>query len=317
MAKISTEERLQRILAMVPWITAHGEPTVQEVCARFAVAPAQLAADLELLYICGLHPYTPELLIEATIEDGRVRIAYADYFSRPVRLTPQEGLALIASAATLLAAPGSDPDGPLARGLAKLAAALGAEDALDVQLGAVDAAVADVVRAAVETASQIRIDYWSHARAARTERIIEPEALFGVGGHQYVSAWCTSAGAERIFRLDRILAAQALHRPRTHVSSGEAPALFRHRDETGTVTLELRPEARWVVEQYPVESVVPGADGSLVVTLLVTEWAWLDRLVLRLGPAAQVRSAPPGWPGTAQAARAVLARYGPGGDRAT
>lgn len=309
MAKISTEERLQRILAMVPWITAHGEPTVDEVCARFAISAAQLAADLELLYICGLHPFTPELLIEATIEDGRVRIAYADYFSRPVRLTPQEGLGLIAAASALLGAPGSDPDGPLARGLAKLTAALGAEEALDVQLGAAEPTVVDALRSGADAQLQVRIDYWSHARAARSERVIEPDALFSVGGHQYVSAWCTSAAAERIFRLDRVLSAEVLDTARTHPVAPEAPALFRHRDEDGSVTLLLGEDAEWVTEQYPMEAVSTGPDGRKRATMLVTEWAWLDRLVLRLGTRAEVVAAPTGWPGPAAAARAVLDRY--------
>ncbi len=43
--------------------------------------------------------------------------------------------------------------------------------------------------------------------------------------------------------------------------------------------------------------------------MLVTEWAWLDRLVLRLGEQARVVAAPDGWPGRASAAAAVLARY--------
>jgi proteasome accessory factor C len=310
MAKITTEERLQRILAMVPWITAHGAPTVQEVCVRFAIAPGQLAADLELLYLCGLHPYTPELLIEATIEDGRVRIAYAEYFSRPLRLTPQEGLALVASAATLLAAPGSDPDGPLARGLTKLTAALGAEDALDVDLGNVDPEVIGVLRRGLEEGRQVRIDYWSHARAARTERVIEPDAIFVVGGYQYVSAWCTSAGAERIFRVDRVLSASPTTARRTHPRSTEPPSLFRDRDERGTVTMLLEPSAAWVLEQYPVDHVEDLGDGRSRVTMLVSEWAWLDRLVLRLGTSATVVAGPEGWPGPAAAAVAVLARYG-------
>jgi proteasome accessory factor C len=311
MTKVTTEGRLQRILALVPWISAHGEPTVNEVCERFEITPSELAADLELLYLCGLHPYTPELLIEATIEDGRVRIAYADYFSRPLRLTPQEGLALVASASALLAAPGSDPDGPLARGLTKLTAALGTEDALDVQLGSADPEVVRILREAIESSTQVTIDYWSYARGARSVRVIEPDATFSVGGQHYVSAWCTTANDERIFRMDRVLAATAVDSPRTHPRSQAAPALFRRIDpsEGGTVTLLLEPSARWVVEQYPVDHHEERSGGRIEVALMVTEWAWLDRLVLRLGAQAQILAAPAGWSGRSDAAKQVLARY--------
>ena len=50
-------------------------------------------------------------------EDGHVSIRLADYFRRPLRLTPAEGLALLAAGRALLAVPGSDPDGPLATAL--------------------------------------------------------------------------------------------------------------------------------------------------------------------------------------------------------
>jgi proteasome accessory factor C len=309
MAGGGAEARLQRILAMVPWITAHGDPTVAEVCERYDLTPAQLAADLELLYLCGLHPYTPELLIEATIEDGRVRIGYADYFSRPLRLTPQEGLSLLASASALLGAPGSDQDGPLARGLAKLAATLGAEEVLDVNLGDADATVVAMLRDAIAQGTQVEIDYWSHARAARTERTIEPDALFSIGGQHYVSAWCHLAADERIFRLDRILTARPTAAMRTHPRSDQAPVLFARRNESGTAVIDLAPQGRWVIEQYPFDTAAERPDGSLRVQLQVSEWAWLDRLLLRLGDAARVIQGPAGWPGTAPAAQKILARY--------
>ena len=45
--------RLQRLLAMVPWIAAHDGPTMDEVGERFGITPAQLAADLEVVWLVG------------------------------------------------------------------------------------------------------------------------------------------------------------------------------------------------------------------------------------------------------------------------
>ena len=95
---MATEHRLKRILAMVPWIVAHDGPSVAETCARFGCTAPELMRDIQLLYLCGLYPYTPDLLIEASVVDGRVYVEYADYFSRPLRLTPGEGLGLVAAA---------------------------------------------------------------------------------------------------------------------------------------------------------------------------------------------------------------------------
>ena len=87
MARPSAVDRIARILAIVPWIAGRDGPTVAEVCERFAIDEASLLADLDLVFLCGLYPYTPENLIEVQVEDGRVWIEYTNFFERPLRLT--------------------------------------------------------------------------------------------------------------------------------------------------------------------------------------------------------------------------------------
>ena len=112
MTKLSADDRLQRLLAVMPWVAGRDGPRLEEVCARFDCREDELVDDLELLFLCGLHPYTPDMLIDVDIADGRVWIRYADYFARPLRLTPAEGLALLAAGRTLLVTPGADPAAP-------------------------------------------------------------------------------------------------------------------------------------------------------------------------------------------------------------
>ena len=308
--RTSAEQRLQRILAMVPWVVAHDGPTVAETCVRFECTPTELAKDIELLYLCGLYPYTPDLLIEAAIVDGRVFIEYADYFSRPLRLTPSEGLALVASASTLLAAPGTDPSGPLARGLAKLATVIGgAADAVDIELGDAAASALDDLRAASELREQVEITYYAFGRDDSSVRVIEPAGVFITGGQWYVSAWCHLARDERLFRVDRIMALRRLGEADTGPLVSKTPGLFARRPVGGTVALLLAPAAFWMLDQYPMDQVDELPDGRRRARFAVSEWAWLDRLMLRLGPDATVESAPPEWPGRRAAATRVLARY--------
>jgi proteasome accessory factor C len=311
----TTEDRLKRILAMVPWIVAHDGPSVAETCERFGCTPPELMRDIQLLYMCGLYPYTPDLLIEASVVDGRVYIEYAEYFSRPLRLTPGEGLGLVAAASALLAAPGTDTKGPLARGLAKLAGVLGGDDhsldgAVEVELGATDPAVLVLLRAAAAERRQVTMRYYSFGRDDVDERIIEPASVFRSIGEWYVHAWCHRAHDERTFRVDRIERAELLESTATGPAVAPSTDLFVRKPETGTVVLDLRPSSRWVAEQYPVEERVERPDGVLRVRLAIAEWAWLDRLVLRLGADATVVDAPPSWPGGGAAAARVLARYG-------
>jgi proteasome accessory factor C len=106
MSAAPAERRLARILAIVPWVAAADGPLISEVCARFGVEEAELLADLELLLYCGVHPFTPDTLIEVDLVDGRVWLRFADYFRRPLRLSAPEGLALLGAGAALLAVPG-------------------------------------------------------------------------------------------------------------------------------------------------------------------------------------------------------------------
>lgn len=309
MPGLSADDRLRRILAVVPWVAAHDGPPVREVCERFGMTEAELTADLDLLFLCGLHPYTPDMLIEVELDEGRVWIRYAEYFRRPLRLTPAEGLALVAAARSLLAVPGADPEGPLARGLAKLAAVLGIDDpdALEIDLGDADESMLTTLRRAVDEHRCVELEYYSFGRDEWSARVVEPAAVFTAAGQWYLSARCRSVADDRLFRLDRIRRATLLDEwfepPRTPPDL----AVFRPRPDDPRVVLELAPEAAWVAEQYPVEAVGPGDGGAIRVTLAVSEPAWLDRLLLRLGPAVRVVEGDASR--QAEAAARVLARY--------
>ncbi len=295
------DERLQRLLALVPWVAAHDGPEVADVCARFGCTEAELVSDLELLFLCGLHPYTPDMLIDVDVADGRVWIRYADYFSRPLRLTPAEGLALLAAGTSLLAAPGADQEGPsgslsgdsdnpLARGLNKLASALGvdAEESVDVSLGPAPPETLRALSDAVAGHRQVELEYYAFGRDEWTRRVVDPYAVFSAGGQWYVSAFCHAVDDERLFRVDRIRTAVTLESGFDPPTDKPELTVYRARADDPRVSLELAPSARWVVEQYPTEAVEEADEGRLRVTLAVSERAWLERLLLRLGPAAEV-----------------------------
>jgi proteasome accessory factor C len=309
MPKLSADERLQRLLALIPWVAERDGPAVADVCARFRCTQDELVADLELLFLCGLHPYTPDMLIDVDIADGRVWIRYAEYFARPLRLTPAEGLALLAAGRTVLAGSGGDDDGPLGRGLDKLATAMGvgAGQAVEIELGPVDDDLLQTLRVAAAEWRQVEIDYYSFGRDERASRVIDPYAVFSAGGQWYVSGWCHRVDDERLFRVDRIASARPLDSSFT--PPAQAPELAAYRPDAGDprVTLDLDPAARWVVEQYPVEQVEELAGGRVRVTLVASQPAWLERLLLRLGPQATVVGGDDGR--VAEAARRLLLRY--------
>jgi proteasome accessory factor C len=289
---------MRRVLAIVPWIVANPGHPVSEVAARFGLSESELLDDLNVVYMVGLPPYSPDALVDVQIDDeGRVTIRLADFFSRPLRLTPGQGLALVASSDGLLSIPGTDPDGALARALTKLAAALGigddGADRVEVRLGQAEQASLDRLRAAASAGTEVEIDYHSYNRDARTSRRIAPWRVFADAGQWYVHAWCHRAAGERIFRIDRIVELTDLGVPASvrPDQAGEGGGVFHPRDDDPRVTLELQPGAAWVTETYPCESVVEAADGTLTATLVVTAIPWLERLLVGLGPDGRVVSA--------------------------
>jgi len=107
----------------------------------------------------------------------------------------------------------------------------------------------------------------------------------------YLDAWCHTARAPRLFRLERIHASEVLD---TEVQTPvEEPrdlsaGLFSTSEDAQLVTLRLAAPARWVTEYYPVEAIRELDGDELEIELLVADPRWLQRLLLRLAPHAAV-----------------------------
>lgn len=309
MSRPGAQDRLARLLAVVPWVAARDGPLIADVCRRFSVTEQDLLDDLDLLFLCGVYPFTPDVLIEVDVADGRVWIRFADYFRRPLRLSPPEGLALLGAGSALLAVPGADTDGALARALDKLAAVVGvdADDTMAVQLGSAVPDVLATVRRAAADHRQLEIEYYSFGRDSSGTRMVEPWQVFNTRGQWYMSGFCRAADGERLFRVDRISRATMLEATFTPPGTLPPRATFHPEAAGQTVVLDLGAPARWVAEQYPNLGVEEQPGGVLRVTLPVTERPWLERLLLRAGPAATVIDGDASV-GPAAAAR-VLSRY--------
>ncbi len=315
MSRPTAPERFERVLAMVPWIVANPGVRLTDVAERFSLSEEQLLKELNLLWMVGLPPYSPDALIDVVTEDGRVWIHYADFFARPLRLTPVEALALVASSDALADIPGTADQGALVRALDKLRLALCIDDpdAVVVDLGFGDPQLLATVRAALADGTDLELDYLSMGRSERAVRLVSPWRLYADGGAWYLVAWCHKAEARRVFRLDRIADGKPAG-PRTVDPPADLEVVALDVDpDTPRVRLRLAPSARWVVERYPHEDAVRADDGSTEATFPVTTPAWLDRLVLQLGPQVEVLATDPHWPDgedlASAAAGRVLARY--------
>lgn len=313
MNRATAAERVERILSVLPWIVAEQGADVDEVCARFDLTRKELEADLDLLfYEVGIHPFTPDARVDVQIDGNKIYVHHGDYFRRPLRLTHEEALTLVAAGRAALEHPDVDP--ALGPAVAKLTAALGpgADDAVEVSLGEADPAVLAAVQRAVADRRRIHIGYYSFGRDERTSRDVDPRRLVADGGHWYLLGWCHRAGDLRWFRVDRIAMVEVTD---VEVAPGDGEDRDGPELDTAdrTVELLLGPEQAWVADTYPTVEVTEADGGGQRVVLRVAAEPWLERLLLRLGPGAEARDADSGdslAPTAAAAATRVLGRYG-------
>lgn len=314
--RITAAARVQRLLAMLQWAAQHpdGVP-VDELCARFRIKQPDLARELDVASMIGADsPHYDDMPFEVFVEDGLVYVRLFS-FRRPLRLTPAEGLALVA-AADVLVDRADDPGvaGPLERALAKLAAVLGIEpgQAVDVDLDPDGGEVGRRLRQAMADDRQVAFTYWTYGRDAVARRTVDPWALFPDRGTWYLVGWAHDAGAQRHFRLDRIEELERLDDARTQPPPAGLDAGLGVAGDAPRAVIDLAPGARWVAEAHPIVEAEELDDGRLRVTLAVTATPWLERLLLRLGPDARVVAIDPelGSPDlAARAAARVLGRY--------
>jgi proteasome accessory factor C len=284
--------RLRTLLAIVGWLARVGEAPIAEIATRFGLPEGDLVRELELAACCGVPPYTPDVLMEIVVTDDTVRALLPEELARPRRLTAAEGFALLAAGRTILAVPGADEVGALARALEKLEAALGDHSRVVVALDS--PSLLSEVRAAAEDRRQLAIEYHSASSDETTQRIVDPLRVVTLDGHWYLDGFCHSAQENRRFRVDRIRSVTATGSA-PHPSA--VPVAWLGTDSfvpgpgSQTVRLRLGPEVSWVIDSVPVLE-VRHEGAATEVALAIGGTAWLERLLLQLGPHAAVIDPP-------------------------
>ena len=300
------KDQVARLLTLVPMLHIHGQMRLGDAARALGVTPDQLLKDLKVLFLVGLPGGYPDDLIDVDldplegpdgpIDDGMITVSNADYLARPLRLNPTEASAVIVAMRAMRNGAGEETRPIVDRALAKLeaAAAAGPTTTFDPGADGVDPdalALETRLRQAAEQQRQVRLTYYVPARDEESDRVVDPRGVVTSGGLTYLDAWCHSAEAPRLFRLDRIKAAEVLDTPIATPAVAPrnlAEGLFAQSDDTTLVTLLLAPSARWVVEYYPVQAVRPKRGGAVEVDLQVADRRWLGRLLLRLAPHATV-----------------------------
>lgn len=277
------------MLALVPYLQAHGGIPVNDVAKEFGVSAKQIRDDLRLLMYTGTGEYAGELIdfdLTALERDGVVHIHDAEFMTRPLRISTPEGMALIVALRTLRASASGTELTIIDSALAKLESAVGdtVSAPVDVVLDEVDPAIRSTVADALARSKRLELTYATASRDEQTDRQVDPRRLFTEQGKLYLEAWCLKAEDLRFFRLDRIVAAElTVFDAEDHdVDPRDLSAgFFTVGEETPYALVNLHPRAHWLTEYYQVDLIEEADDGVWRAKLYGADWAWLRRLVLR------------------------------------
>ena len=314
----TSSDRLQRLLALVPYVVSRKVVGLRETAAAFGVSERELVDDLNMLWCVELRAPDPYCPIDLSYEGGEIMVSQAESMDRPLRLGVDEASALLV-ALRMLAELGQAGGSAVSRTIAKLEAAAGEAGAASAQVAVqidqpAEQNVATVAREALAARRRVHLSYYVPGRDEATKRDVDPMRLLLVEGRTYLEGWCRLAEAVRLFRLDRVLSIELLDVP-AEVPREAQPrdvdqGLYRPAADDLRVVIELTPAGRWVAEYYPCEEVADLGEGRLRVVLRTPDPGWVRRLALRLGEDGRVTGPPGLVTGIRAAAAAALAQYG-------
>lgn len=327
MAVESAAARLARILVLVPWVHAQQQngglgARIDDLCARFGVDRATLLVDLDAVQCSGIPPFSPDEMIEVWIDADRVTLRMAEHLARPPRLSRAEAWDLLLRARAVSALPDLGEAPALRSAIDKLAAVIGdgateatGGVAVDLQVPGSEHVLA--MREAIGERRRLRIEYYSHGRGEMTEREIDPLLVAYANGSWYVIARDVAADEERTFRLDRLRAfaptGASFEPPEGFDADAHHGGLILTPATTDVqVSIDLQPQATWIIEEVPYERMEKRPDGSTRLHLRTAHLAWLVRLLLVAGSGARAVRPKELVETVEVAARAALASYDEG-----
>ena len=273
------------MLSLVPWLIAHDGVTITEAASHFEITPQQLEKDLWLLIVCGLPGYGPDQLVDIDFwDDGRIHVIDPQSIDRPLRLSSEEAMSLVLGLRMLEQVPGIHDRSAIISAIAKLTQAVdppGGTGEISAQ-PRIDESITAAIATAINLGADLTMTYGSGTSDLVTERRVSPKQVVLADGRAYVEAYCFLAGAQRTFRMDRIV--------RVSAASGapEPPESSQASMARTTAVLEVAADSAWMIDVLGAEPMEMGPTGLQRVRIDYADVRWLVRLVLSRGGQIQV-----------------------------
>lgn len=309
MSATSGLDRVERLLTLVPWLSANPGVSLERTAREFSITVDQLEKDLWTLVVSGLPGHGPDQLIDIDFwDDGLIYVRDPQVLDVSMRLSPDESSALLVGLRLLAQVADAETRLVVQSAAGRIEAAVGdADSGVVVEVGALEVGALEDMRVLLDTARaathSVTIIYGDATRDELSTRTIWPVRVFSVDDIGYVEAHCEQAGAMRTFRLDRIrrflspedsptpttdspVVSGAGHRASLDDSAAEIPV----REGTAVARIRFEPAVAWAADLHRVQSREVAPDGSVLVWLPFHDEGWVTRWILSLGSGAVVEA---------------------------
>ncbi|HUF74704.1 MAG TPA: WYL domain-containing protein [Longimicrobiales bacterium] len=296
--------RLGRLLHVLPAASRPDGATLSELARALGASEERILEDLEEVTARAYyHPGGWPDDVQILVQSGRVRVLHAAGLDRPVKLSPLEtlclALALRGTAASAVLAAEREREDLLRRVESHLAAF--AWEGGDTRLAAPERTpdpegLRELMIGAVGDRRACAIHYVKPGATDGSVRVVHPYGMAYAEGHWYAVAHCTVEDDVRVFRLDRILAADVTERlfelpvgfqVEEYVKNGRV--YHAQADRPLRVRYSAR-IARWIRERAEWESAVAEEleDGSVVLSHRAADPWWAVTQALQYGAEAEI-----------------------------
>ena len=314
---MNVADRINRILLIMSYVSQNQGIWLDDLAQKVEMRPQDLLKELEFMMLIGKPPFRPDDYVDIYVEDRRVFIEFDQMLNRPLRFTRPEAVALLVSLQLL--DPEVDPaaveslKGKIRKAIAR------SEDSRSrienrVVVDRPSQPVSEhfaLLRQAVEDHLKVRIDYYSLTRNETLSRKVRPYYLTKRLGYWYLEGYCELRRDVRTFKFDRMLAVDLLNDSFSRPEGVDVRQGGNFLRFPGDREIRVRFDADvapWIKEQWG-DSVEPGEDGGVVLTLESETLEFPSRLVLRFAPHARPLSPPELIEKVQRDARKVLALY--------
>ncbi len=313
------QDKLAFLLSLVPYLMDHDRVSVADAAAHFGVPQEQIREAVRLISVSGIPGETASYqhgdLFDISWDDfednDQIVLTNLVAIDDSPRFSAREAAALIAGLQYLSSLPEHSDRAAIASLMSKLSRGASAEPSqVGVEQGATDATLS-LIRDAVEQGVQVKFDYLN-SRGVAENRHVDPLRVESVDADWYLRGWCHLREAVRTFRLDRISNPVVTSEPIAHGASDVAlpDTLFEGSDDDLLVTIDVAAGAVALLADYvPDGAEAVEVDGRVRMTVRVSHYHGLKRLIASMSDVATVIGPPDARAAVAQWAAAGTARY--------